>query len=130
MSSLMHIQSKRVVEYKCSNEFNHAQDVFHYLLDDLGVYYTTINDNAPEYDESFEVSKNGLKKAISKLEAIQKGEDAKYFDDDKFAAYVDKDELYEHLEQSSLTIQELIDLYKWMVENSAPNCDMVCVDWF
>ena len=130
MSKLLNIQSKRIVEYKCSNEFNYAQDIFHYLLDDIGVYYTTTNDDAPEYDESFEISKKDLKEAITKLEALKRGEDVKYLNSDKFSAYIDKDEFYEHLEQSGLTIQELIDLYKWMVENSAPNCEMVCVDWF
>ena len=121
MSCTMHIQTKHVIEYADSGSFNYNQDSFHDLLDQLGVSYTTTNDEVPEYDRSFEIVRSELEEAVVKLEALERG---------KAVKDIDRDDFDYHLARARKTIPQLIKLYKWMISDSDPNHDMIYLDWF
>lgn len=119
MSNTMHIHSKHVVEYKDSGEFKWLEAELQNLLYNLNV---SVYDNS-EDGCSFEIPKKSLEKAIQTLKDISDGkepQDENLFIEDVKSILVDLGK----------TPHDMIKTFNWMLENAAPDHDVVFVDFF
>ena len=120
MSSTMHIQKKREIEYTSSGFFRNGTSELHNLLDCLNINYTSESDY-PEFDKNFEINKKSLVEGVKKLVQIDNGNDP----DD-----VDVFHLTDCLDDAEMSLKDLIKCFNWMLENSAPGLRCIYVNFY
>ena len=113
----MHIHSKHVVEYKDSGELKFQNTNLKNLLYDLNV---GVYDNS-EDETHFEISKADLSDAINVLQDI---------DPNRPQNDMETEDILSDLVALGKTPQDIIELFNWMLENAAPDHDVVFVDFF
>jgi uncharacterized phage infection (PIP) family protein YhgE len=121
MSKLMYFQTKHVVETVCTGRFNWGMDTFHDICDALNIEYTIVNDDCPEYDENFEISKASVKDAVKALKKMEKGIKPRN---------IDVEELTDSLEKVNMTVTELRELFETMLKKGEKNSDYIFINFF
>ncbi len=121
MNKLMYFQTKHVVETECTGCFDWGMDIFHYICDVLNIEYTVVNDDCPEYDEDFEISKASVKDAIKTLKKMEKGIKPRN---------IDVEELTDCLEKVNMNVTGLRKLFETMLEKGEKNSDSIFINFF
>ena len=117
MSYTMHIQTKHVVEYKDSGKLKFQNINLKNLLYDLNVGVYDNSDDAMH----FEIPKADLIEAINVLQDI--GTNNPQND-------IEAEDILADLDDLGKTPQDIIILFNWMLDNAAPDHDVVFVDFF
>lgn len=117
----MYFQTKHVVETECTGRFNWGMDTFHYICDELNIDYTVVNDDCPEYDENFEISKTSVKNAVKALKKIEKGIKPRNIDIESFN---------QAIAVAKITATELRELFETMLEKGEKNSDHIYINFF
>ena len=110
----MHVQKRHIIEYTDSGRFNYNQDNFTDILCYLGMDYYSSEDR-------IEIEKKEVFGGLVKLETLNNREED---------GSVDRESLEECLDEIDMTLQELIDLFKWLLKNSDPDNEYIFLDWF
>jgi len=121
MSKVMYFQTKHVVELECTDRFDWGMDTFHDICDALNIEYTVTNDDCPEYDDNFEISKTNVKDAVKALKKMEKGVKPRN---------IDFDGLTNSLEGVGMTVTELRELFEAMLEKGEKNSDCIYINFF
>lgn len=117
----MYFQTKHVVETECTGRFDWGMDKFHDICDALNIEYTVVDDEYPEYDENFEISKTNVKDAVKALKKIEKGIRPRN---------IDVAELTDSLKGAGMTVTELRELFETMLEKGEKNSYYIFINFF
>ena len=120
MSQQLNVAKKYVIEYDTSGWFNHGGTyALHHMFDILGIGYNSQTDY-PEFETDFEVERTEVLKGVETLKAIDREEPTD----------VDIDDLTEALDNESMTLNELIQCFEFIVNKSDKKNDTILISFF
>ena len=108
MGNRLHCAKTYKVEYGETTGFNWGVQEFHYLLDNLGVYYT-----GESWDDTFDVYKDEFKVGINKLRDYDNLTEDERFD------------IYQNLKELGYTREETIEKLESYLKESEESIDYI-----
>ena len=115
MSAGLNVHTKHVIEYGVSDWFSTDSRNFTRILRTLGVDFYQ-NDEG----DDFEIEREDLLEGIETLKRIDRKEEKE----------VDIDELCKYLDDESITLNELITCFQWLVDKSDQSHTTIYISYY
>lgn len=120
MADSLNVAKKYVIKYETSGWFsNNGTEGLHKVLDILDVRYNSQTDY-PEFERDFEVEREDILNGIETLKAIDRGEETD----------VDIERLCKVLDAESMTLNELIQCFEFIVNKSDQKNNTILISFF